>query len=181
MKVVFDTSSLLNLLNNDEWVNKLVAYFDSDDEAMLYLVRYVREELDIDRLSSREQRNYERLQDALTDDDDGFFILGVSTLNGGDVLRGDGAERLGIEQIFLDKNAAYEESQDARRAKGLPPVDIRTWLRRNVNQNDSVIFERAEQLGCDYVISDNKHILRAKNTPCEPLTLSNFIAVLNAQ
>lgn len=65
-----------------------------------------------------------------------------------------------------------------RASKGLPPRDTKAWLNRNINQADAIIFERAEELGCDYVVSDNKDILKARNSTCSPIKLHDFMALV---
>lgn len=179
MKVAFDTNAIINLCSNDEWVERVAQYFQENEDSLLYIVLYVSEELAPDSLTKKQQLNHDKLETSLTPDNQRYFTIGVSMIGGADVLRGDGAERLGIERIVLDKNSAYKEYSRQRKAKGLPPKDVRTWLNRNINQNDSVIFERAEQLDCDYVVSDNKDILRAKNSSCRPLKLADFVQLIS--
>jgi hypothetical protein len=178
MKVAFDTNAIINLCASDELTSKVVEYFNTHSGDILYIVATVREELKLDNLDSHQLNNYERLMAAITADEQAYFAVGVSSIGGNDVIRGNGAGRIGIQRIILDSKSAYEQYSKERMAKGLPPQDSKTWLNRNINQADAVIFERAEELGCDYVVSDNKDILRAKNSTCRPIKLAGLVALL---
>lgn len=180
MKVAFDTNAIIKLCDNDQWSEDIVCYLQENAGSQFYLLAYVSEELAAGSFTTEQLRNYNKLQNVITPDSQSYFMLNHSRLDGSDVLRGDGAERLGIETIYVDKAAEYEKNSNDRKAKGLAPKDTRTWLRRNVNQIDSVIFERAEQLKCTYVVSDNRDILKAQNSECLPIKLSEFIVLIKS-
>jgi hypothetical protein len=138
----------------------------------------VQDELSLDKMSGKERLNYQRIEVAATRDYQKNFSIGESSIGGGDIIRGNGAVRIGIQRMVYDSKTAYENYANARKSKGLPPKDGKTWLNRNMNQADAVIFERAEELSCDYVVSDNSHILLAKNSSCQGIKLKDFIAIL---
>jgi hypothetical protein len=131
--------------------------------------------------SRQELTNMQRLETACVRDEQGYFTLDKSALDGPDVLRGDTAARDGIQRETRDVGGAYETYRRRQESRGLTISDPEKWLKRTNNQTDALIYERAAELGCDLLVTDDPDIkgnVPATNS-CQPIGLADFVARLN--
>jgi hypothetical protein len=129
----------------------------------------------------QERTNMQRLEAACVRDEQRYHALGESPLGGPDVLRGDTAARDGIQRETRDVGGAYETYRMRQAARGQPISSPEKWLKRTNNQTDALIYERAGELGCDLIVTDDPDIkgsVPATNS-CQPIGLADFVARLN--
>lgn len=180
MKAALDANAIIDLCSNDAWADRVVRHFASNQNDGLVLVAHAIDE--VQRLDEHGWVNLRRLEAVCIRDEQRYFTLGVSALDGPDVLRGDTAERDGIQRETRDVGRTYERYRRQQLAQGLPVASIDKWHRRNNHQTDALVYERAVELGCDVLVTrDDKDI--TKKVPltnsCQPVSLADFIAGLN--
>jgi hypothetical protein len=180
MKAALDTNAIISLCGNDAWIDRVVRHFQDNPIDSLVLVVQAMDE--VQRLSQEQRANLARLEAVCIRDEQRYFTLGLSVLDGPDVLRGDTAERDGIQREIRDVGHGYERYVRRQEAHGSPVASIEKWHKRINNQTDAVIYERATELGCNVLVTgDDKDITKkvpATNS-CQPVSLADFIAGLN--
>src|SRR5690349_12474190 len=139
MKAALDTNAIIDLCSDDAWVDRVVGHFADKPNDSLALVAHAMDE--VKRLDVQGRANLRRLEAACTRDEQRYFTIGVSALDGPDVLRGDRAKRDGIQRETYDVGRAYERYRRQQEARGLPIASIEKWHSRNNRQTDAVIYE----------------------------------------
>lgn len=63
----------------------------------------------------------------------------------------------------------------------MPVKSIERWNNKNNTQADAVIYERAAELGCDFLVSTDRRIKQAvpAANSCQPIILAHFIGKLD--
>jgi hypothetical protein len=179
MKAALETNAIINLCSNDEWTDRVVRHFAANPNDDLVLVAHAMDE--VMHLDKQKRANLQRLEAACIRDEQRYYALGASALDGPDDLRGDTAARDGIQRETRDVGRAYERYRSQQAARGLPISRVEKWLKRNNNQTDALIYERAVELGCDIIVTDDLDIkdhFPATNS-CQPVGLTDFVAGLN--
>lgn len=178
MKIALDTNAIINLCKSDELTSTIAKYLD-DADTQLILVSYAVEEFAA-KASSQELLNFKRLENASMHDEQRYFTLGVSHLDGPDVLRGDGAIIDGIQKEVYNIGSAYEEYRANQLRDGNSVKDIQKWLAQNNHQADAVIYERATELNCDYLVTMDDRIKRVvpPTHSCQPINLNEFMQLV---
>lgn len=180
MKVAFDTNAIIDLCENDEWTNRVVEHAEVASGIEVVIVAEVNKQLDMTKRTPAERTNFGRLEAVSGQDEQRYFTIGVSILDGGDVLRGDSALVHGIQRELYDLGGAYRRYSEEQVAAAQPVATIEKWLDHNNHQADAVIYERASELGCDYLVTSDKRINRVvpAGSVCKPITLADFLSLV---
>jgi len=179
MRAALDTNAIIDLCSSDAWIDRVVRHFASNPNDSLVLVAPAMDE--VERLDEQGRANLERLEAVCIRDEQRYFTIGVSALDGPDVLRGDTAARDGIQRETRDIGRGYEKYRKQQEAQGLPVASIEKWHRRNNHQTDAVIYERAMELGCDLLVTGDVRDIKKRvptTNSCRPVSLDDFIAAL---
>lgn len=179
MKAALETNAIINLCSNHASTDRVVRHFAGNPNDSLVLVAHAMDE--VTHLDNQKRANLQRLETVSVRDEQRYYTLGASRLNGPDGLRGHTAARDGIQRETRDVGRAYERYRRQQAEQGLPINRAEKWLKRNNNQTDALIYERAVELGCDIIVTDDPDIkdhVPATNS-CQPIGLTNFVAGLN--
>lgn len=180
MKVAFDTNAIIDLCGSDDSTDRVIAHLNSTPGAEVVIVAEVTKQLDMTRRTPAERANFDRLEAASNYDDQHYLTIGVSAIGGSDVIRGDTALVHGIQREIYDLNGAYERYRAVQEAGGHNVATLDKWLDHNNHQADAVIYERASEIGCDYLVTSDKRINRVvpASSSCKPVTLTDFLALV---
>lgn len=168
-KFSIDTCSLIELCK-DTRKSCFIEHFQKSED-VLFIAKAVQDEMNDD---------YQSIKDVAVLGDERYFTIGASTIGGSDKIRGSFCQYGVQKEEFNDSLNSFEVYSAERKAKGLDGMSSEEWLRRKLNQNDSVIIEKSLEFGCDYVISENGDLLRAKNTKCKIIRLDEFFNFLGS-
>ena len=177
MKAALDTNAIIDLCNNDSWTDRVARHFEANQQDTLFLVAHAWRELDEQKRGEQAHVNLRRLVAVCARDDQRYFALNESKL-GLDALRGDTAENDGIQRVVHGIQQAYDRYRTQQQVSGLPIKSIERWIRKNNNQTDALIYERAAELGCDFLVTKDTGIKVPATNRCQPITLAGFIETL---
>jgi hypothetical protein len=179
MRVAFDTNAIIKLCKSDDLTSSMVTHLTDHPTDSLILLSYAVEEFET-KASAQELINFTRLEGASVRDYQRYFTIGVSYLDGPDVLRGDSAMADGIQKEVYDIKSAYEEYVEAQRENGNPVKDVKKWLAQNNHQADAVIYERAAELSCDHLVTMDDRIKRVvpRTHSCSPIAFDDFMQLI---
>jgi len=178
VKAALDTDAIIDLCDNDTWVDRVARHFKTNQQDTLFLVAHAWGELDEKKRGEQERVNLRRLEAACVRDNQRYFILGTSDLGGPDVMLGDTTKHDGILRVVHDIQPAYDRYWRDQEARGLPVKRIEKWIRKNNNQTDALIYARAAELGCDFLVTKDTDIRVPATNRCQPITLASFLEKL---
>ncbi len=165
MKICIDTSTLINLCKNkDDFIDKFVDIIERL-KISLFIPPTVQEEFK--SRTKNEQDNFERLEKYVIYDNQRYFTLDKSTLDGPDILPGSAYEAFNHP---IDSIRAYKESGSLKSPEG--------WIQKK--QSDPNIYSRAVDLDCDYFITENLNDFKNKDEKFKTkiFNLKEFINLL---
>jgi hypothetical protein len=179
MKAALDANAIIRLCKNDAWTDRVVRHFTGNTNDSLVLGAYAMREAE--PRDQQERTNMQRLEAACIRDEQRYFTLDESLLDEPDALRGDTAAHDGIQRETRDVGRAYEMYCMQQAARGQPISSPEKWHKRINNQTDALIYERATELGCDLLVTDDPDVtgrVPATNS-CQPIGLADFVVGLN--
>ncbi|MEX2210122.1 MAG: hypothetical protein WD603_01850 [Patescibacteria group bacterium] len=147
-KYALDTNALIAICESDEMTKTLFGRLTNHKMKAVVNKRTLEEFSK--RPDSTQLANYSKLSPCLVNDDQQFFTLDESNLDGGDPLPSHTYESM-VKDYSEEAYKAYEE-----RAKA--PLSRAEWVRRL--QGDPTIYAWAELTGCDYFVTDDDKLRR---------------------